>query len=199
MSWLQVALDFLYQFWPFVQIDPWERGVMFFSGRVVKPGWFSRLATKIGMPFRDETGHLLPGTYFFIPWLQDVSGVDVVPVPIGTPMLNITLDDKRTLSFSVTFIVRVFDPTMALCEVDDYKESTGEIIASKVAEKLMEVDATRIDSEKRKRLLSSLRSWVNDDTEVFGVEVLDLRFPNFAVEQKAYRILSDTALASIAW
>ena len=199
MSWLQVAIDWVGELWPFQQVDQWERGVMFFLGRVVDAGWLSWIADLLHLPFRDGSGHLLPGLYAFVPWFMDIATVDVVPVPIGTPLLNITLTDTKTLSWSATYIVRVFHPKNALCEVDDYQESTGEIITSRISEKLAEVDATRIDPEKRKRLLADLLRWVNDDTREFGVEVRAIRFTNFAIDQKAYRLLTDTALGEIAW
>lgn len=179
-NWLATLFEFLANFWPLAKVEQWERGVYYVWGHALKRT-------------------LGPGIYPFIPWFMDVRPVSMVSAPLSTPLLNVTLSDGRTLGYSVTSVVVVRDAWHALNSIDDYRESTSEIIASKVSEKLAEVDAGRLDSERRKRLLSDLLRWVNEDTQAFGVEVLALRFTNFAIDQRAYRLLVDTALASIAW
>ena len=197
MSWLQVLFEFLETFWPFVTIDEWERGVYFIHGRPL-----IRKGTINGIPYDFST--LDPGLYVHLPWFHEILTVDIVPTPLGTQLLNITLEDGSTLSFSLTYVVQVEDPLKALCEVDSYKESTGEIVTSVVAEKLAELDASRLKTEDgelmpRKRLVTTLINAANEQTLAFGVRVLALRFTNFAINQKAYRLLTDTAIGSIAW
>jgi regulator of protease activity HflC (stomatin/prohibitin superfamily) len=199
MNWLATLLDFITDLWPFTVIDQWERGELFYFGRPLEPGWLSRLAGWVGMPFRDEEGHLLPGLYFHIPWFSDLLTTDIVPVPLGCQLLNITLSDEKTLGFSMTYVVQVVDTLKALTRVDEYKESTGEIVTAVVAEKLADVDAERLSAEKRKRLVTDLVRWCNDETLAFGVKVCSIRFTNFAINQRAYRLLTDTALGPIAW
>lgn len=179
-NWLATLFEFLQNFWPLARIEQWERGVYSI--------WGHALRRTVG-----------PGIYPFIPWFMDVRAISTVPTPLGTPLLNVTLSDGRTLGYSVTAVVRVVNAWDALCLIDDYTESTSEIIASRVSEKVAEVDAARLDSEKRRRLLADLVRWVNEDTAKFGVAVEALRFTNFAIDQRAYRLLTDTALASIAW
>lgn len=180
MNWLATLLDLLKSFWPLALVSQWERGFYVVWGHALK--------RQIG-----------PGIYPFIPWFMDVSAVSIVPAPVSTPLLNITLRDGRTVGYSVTAIVQVTDVWHAINSIDNYKESTSECVASKVSEKLGEVDASRLDSDKRRRFLSDLLRWVNEDTNQFGVEVRALRFTNFALNQRAYRILADSALASSNW
>ncbi|MHC4503551.1 MAG: SPFH domain-containing protein, partial [Planctomycetota bacterium] len=191
--------DIVTEFWPFVVVDEWEQGVPQVFGRVVKRGWLSWLADKLKMPFRAENGALLPGLYFVIPWFTHIEPVDTVPAPIGTPMLNITLKSGKTLSFSVTAVVSVSNPILAVTRVDDYEESASELVTARLAEKLADVDAARVDPENRRRLLVDLLRWCNEETEEYGVRVHSLRFTNFAFDQRAYRLLMDTALGSAAW
>lgn len=186
MNWVQSVIEFLERFWPLVKVDHCERGTLYVLGKA------RRSYLWIKQP-------LNPAVYAIIPWFMEITTVSVVPTPISSPLLNITLRDGRTLSYSVTAIVRVTDPWKALNEIDDYTESTAELVASRVSEKLAEVDGSRVDPENRKRLLTDLKRWINDDTNAFGVEVVDLRFTNFAINQKAYRLLTDTALSSPAW
>lgn len=178
MNFIESLISFLERFWPFVIIDQWERGVFRIFGRV----YFQPLP---------------PGLYPFLPWFMSIEQVSVVPNPIGSPLLNITLRDGKTLSYSIMATVQVEDPVAAIVNIDDYKESTIEAITSVVSEKLAEVDANRLEPEKRGRLRADLLRWVNEETLKFGIRVLSLRFTNFALNQKAYRLLTDSALMNV--
>jgi len=200
LNFIQSILEFLSEFWPFVIVEQWERGVLQVLGRVQeRGGWFARLANRLHMGFREENGCLKPGLYFIIPWFSHVECVDIVVAPISTPLHNITLKDQRTLSYSATALVQVTDPIDAITQVDDYKESASELVSSKLSEKLADVDGTRLDPENRRRLLPDLLRWCNEDTQQYGVTVLGLRFTNFALNQRAYRLLTDSAVGALAW
>lgn len=179
MNFLQTLIEFLQTFWPFEIIQEYERGVLYIFGRA-------------------QEGLLTPGLYVVFPWFTSIETVNIVPNPISTPLLNITLSDDKTLGYSMTAIVHVDDPWKALNNVDDYEESVGELITSKASDKLQEVDAGRLDYGSRRRLLTDLTRWVNEDTQPFGVEVDALRFTNFAINQRAYRLLIDRAIDSQA-
>lgn len=179
-NFLQTLFEFLSQLWPFRMVEQWEEGVYYMFGRA-------------------RTKRLTRGVYPVIPWFFEVRTASTVPAPVSTPLLNITLSDGRTLGYSATAIVRVADVWKALNEVDDYGESTSELVASRLSEKFMSVDAARLDYENRKRLLADLKRWVGEDLERFGVELMDLRLTNFAINQRAYRFLTDSAVASTAW
>lgn len=84
-------------------------------------------------------------------------------------------------------------------EIEDYQDSTRELVASMTSTKLAAVEAVRLDAEKRARLITDLLKWLNEDTEQYGVKVLALRFTNFAINQRAYRFLTDTALTDDGW
>lgn len=183
-NWVESVIAFLDRFWPLERIDQWERGILMIFGRVIKRPYF----------LFDQT--LPPGIYPKLPWFVEVQGVGVAKVPISTPLCNITLADGKTLSYSAQAIVRVVEPAKALVDVEDYKISTGEILTAVLSDKLAEVGSDRLSAAKQGRLLSDLRRWVHAETMEFGVEVLALRFTNFALNQKAYRILTESATSA---
>jgi hypothetical protein len=165
--------------WPFRSVEQWERGVYYFFGKCWKT---------VG-----------PGRWPVIPFFMDVRAVSMAPAIIGTPLLTITLSDNRTLTFSVAAVVKVERADDALNEIENYMETTQELLGARVAEKLAEVDAARIDATGRKRLLTDLTRWLDDETEAYGVRVTGLRFTNFAINLKTFRLLTDTALPALAW
>lgn len=180
MNFLDTLLNFLAEFWPFVVIEEWEEGVFYWFGHACKKRY-------------------KPGLKVFIPWFTRMEGVSVVAVPFSTPLLNITLRDGKTLGYSATAIVKVIDPWKALNAIEDYRESVGELVASMTSTKLAMVDASRLDPEKRTRLITDLLKWLNEDTKQYGIEVMALRFTNFAINQRTYRFLTDTALTATGW
>lgn len=179
-NWISALIEFLERFWPLVRIEQWERGCFYLFGRARK-----RV--------------LKPGIYPIVPWFTGIETASVVPTVLTTPLLNLTLKDGRTLVYSVTSVVRIYDVYKALNEIDDYKESTAELISRRVSEKLADVDAARVDPENRRRLLTDLKRWLNEELQPYGIELLDFGFTTCLLNQKVYRLMSDTALSSAAW
>jgi len=91
--------------------------------------------------------------------------------------------------------VRVVDLRKAYNTVDACMETTQERITAIVATKLAEVDAAPLAPEKRGRLLTDLRKWVDADTQKYGVETSDLCFTAFLVNPP-FRFLDDNAAVS---
>ena len=174
MNFLDTLLNFLKEFWPFAIVEQTDRGVFYFFGRAQK--WVLR-----------------PGLYAFVPWFTDIVPASIVPEPLSSPLLNITLKDGGTLGYSISFVFVVEDVWKALNCVDEYKDNLDEIVTAIVSEKLAEVEASRLDPASRKRLCTDLVRWVNLETTEFGVQVRSIRFTNFAINQRAYRLLMDTA------
>jgi len=177
-NFLQTLLVALEYAWPFRAVEAWERGVYFVLGK----RW-----RVVG-----------PGRWPVIPFFMDVRAVPVVPGLLGTPLQNITLADGRVVVFSAIATAVVVDPWRAF-DVDEYTESTQELVAACIAERLMDVGSTRIDKERRNRLIADLVRWVNDETMKFGVAVMAIRFNNLLFNVKTYRVLTDKALASTSW
>jgi regulator of protease activity HflC (stomatin/prohibitin superfamily) len=105
---------------------------------------------------------------------------------------DITLADGKTLSFSAMATLRVTDVKTALNEIDNYHESTRELIGSFLAEKLSEVDTVRLTPEKRGAYVSLLQRQLAKEAAEFGIEITKLRFTSFVLSVKTIRLLLDT-------
>jgi regulator of protease activity HflC (stomatin/prohibitin superfamily) len=171
-EFLRVLLDSIAYIWPLRTVDRWERAVYSVCGRWVF-----------------EVG---PGVYPIVPWFCEVRQLSVVTAILGTPRQDITLSDGSTLTFSATAKVRVVNALVACISVDDYHETTQELIGSVLAERMAEVDAARLAPEGRKRLLTDLRKWVNQESQEWGIEVSHLRFTTFVLNVKTYRLLQES-------
>lgn len=177
-DFLRLVLDAIQFVWPFRIVQQWQRGGYYVFGR-----WWR------------EVG---PGLYPILPWFTELREESIVPAVVSTGRQDITLQDGTLLSFSASATVRVFDINLAINSVDSYTETTQELIAAILAEKLAEVDAVRITPDKRGRLISDLRRWVDTEARVFGVEVSKLRFNSFVTNIPVLRLLQDTG-NSLTW
>ena len=176
VNWVESLVEFITRFWPFAIIDQYEEGVLYVLGRAKKE-------------------RLMPGLYMFVPWFMDVVAVVVVPDPVSSPLLNVTLTDDTALTYSVTAIYRITIPWCALNMLNMYKRSIIEMISSKTSEMLGEVNAARvIDPAKRKTLLTTMLVKVTAEMETFGITVDALRFTNFILKQRTYRVITDASL-----
>lgn len=139
-----------------------------------------------------------PGLWLKIPWFHTYYDVVKVPYPITTGRMDITLsDNKTTLSFDATVMVRVVDLNMALNLIDDFHHATTVKVAATLATRLAVIDAERLHPEKRKPLLTALKNWANEETREYGVAVEDVAFNSFVLNLRTYRLLTD-ASASIS-
>ncbi len=177
-DFLRLLLDAIAYVWPFRIVYQYQRGCYYVVGR-----------------FWREVG---PGIYPVVPWFTEVTEADITEAIIGTGRQDITLSDGSLLSFAATATVRVVDTRAALNDVDQYRETAREALASVLAERLAEVDAVRLAPEKRGRLFADLRRWVADEMRPYGIEVSKVRFTSFIVNARAHRLIVDTTSGE-AW
>ena len=170
-DFLRLVLDSIQYLWPFRRVDLWEKALYIVAG---KWQWV------VG-----------PGVWPILPWFIEVKVFSVVKGILETPRRDITLRDGTMLSFAASATVQIMDLKAAINTVDAYMETTQELISAVLAEKLAEVEASRVAPDKRGRLLADLRRWVQDEASVFGVEVSKLRFTTFVLNPRTYRLLGD--------
>lgn len=170
-DFLRVLLDSIHFLWPFRIVQHWERAGYYIFGR-----WWR------------EVG---PGLYVVVPFFTDLIAVNCATKPRTTGREDITLKNGAVLSFAATATVRVVDVYKALNNVDDYHQSTEELVGSFLAEQLADVDPERLEPSKRKALFRKLQNDVAGEAAEYGVEVTKLRFTSFVTNLKTVRLLMD--------
>lgn len=172
---VRLVVEIVGYLWPFRAVEQWERGVYYVFGRY----WRT-----VG-----------PGRWPVIPYFMNVIAVSVVPVPVSCPLQTITTKSGGTLTFSATATVCVTDAAAALNAVDQYKDSVVELVSALLAEELAEKPDEQLHSS---RLETSLRTALNKQTTLYGIEVQAVRFANFAMNLRTYRLLVDSAVVTQA-
>lgn len=186
LNWLQTLITVLTYMWPLRRVEQWERGAYYVWGR-----WWSR------WPARKSDGTIGPGIWPIIPFFVEVRAATVVLGVTGTPLQQIMARDGTPITFSAAMTWRIVDVAKAYNKTDRVLETGQELLAAVCAEKLAEVDPTRLDGDKRKRLIVDMIKWLNQEMEFMGCEVVALRFTNFAIGShrvRTLRLMTDTAL-----
>ena len=173
---LRLIGEWLAFLWPLKRVQMFERGLYTVCGR-----------------WQWEVG---PGVWLVLPWFCEVDPVAMSKGIIGTPWVDITLQDGRLLSCKASAVVRVSHLPRAINNVDAFMESSQELLHAVVADKLADVDPARLLPEGRRRLVADLRRWVNAEAEEFGIEFDKLRFTTFVLNPRPYRFMSDKDAAT---
>jgi len=171
-DFLKFLVDVIQFIWPFRIVHQWE-----VAGYYV----FGRYKYKIG-----------PGVYPIVPWFMDVKEISSVSGMVATPRQDITIEDGTLVSFSTSAWAKVIDYDLAQNNVYDYQRTTAETIQAVLADKIAQLSSDRLAPEKRGRLLSDLRRWVQEEAAEYGVEISRLRFTSFITRVRAHRFLMDS-------
>ena len=175
-EFLRLIFESLHYLWPLRIVHQYERGGYYIFGK-----WWREIG---------------PGLKVVVPFFTDIMCVITVPALVSTGREDITLTDGKTLSFSAMATLKVVDVRVALNEIDNYHESTRELIGSFLAEKLSEVDTARLAPDKRGVYINLLQRQLAKEAADFGIEVTKLRFTSFVLGVKTIRLLADTGHVS---
>jgi regulator of protease activity HflC (stomatin/prohibitin superfamily) len=125
--------------------------------------------------------------------------VSIVPAILGTPMMSVMTRDGQQVTYSVCCMVRVTDPVLALTEIDDYEDTTKEIVTAVTAEAIGMMSSGTVHELRRTELAKRLVPKLNKEMNWFGVECEDLWFTNLVPGVKTFRLLQDEALTGGSW
>jgi SPFH domain / Band 7 family len=168
-DFLRVILDSIAYLWPFRIVHTWERGGYYVFGKFWK--------------------ELEPGCYPCVPFFTEVREVCFVDDQLRTSRQDLTLKDGSMVSLEAVASFRVVAYSLAENTVNDVDHRTVLTVESVIADKLRTVEASRLEPAGLGRLLSDLTRWVNEETQVFGVEVSYIRFVTFITNARTYRLL----------
>lgn len=171
---IRILIDVVQFLWPFRLVHQWQQGVYYICGRQM---W------TVGV-----------GCWPVIPFFMDVATVNMVPAVYSTPLQTITVRDGRALTFSATLTVQVVDAGKALNSLDNWPETTVELVSGLLSSGLADAEVVRFDPArgKRDRLLDDLRKEADETMLVYGVTIIGLRLNNFAFV-KTFRLMAESA------
>ncbi|KAL7053116.1 hypothetical protein AAHC03_025721 [Spirometra sp. Aus1] len=144
-------------------IAEYERAVIFRLGRIL------------------PNGARGPGLFFVLPCLDIIRKVDLRTVTFDVPPQEVLTKDSVTVAVDAVVYYRIYNPVVAVTNVEDADRSTRLLAATT----LRNVLGTRSLSEilaERESISGSMQSMLDDATDPWGVkvervEVKDVRLP----------------------
>lgn len=172
-DFLRLLLDSIAYLWPFEIVQPWQRANYYICGKF----WRT----------------LKPGLKVKIPFFTDILAETTVPMIFVTPLQTITLRDGRTLTFNAAMTLTVEDLGKAFNRVDKWGQTSIELTCGLLAEKLADTDTGLFEPEKRGRLIGGCKQSLGSALAEYGVRMHALRFPNFVINMRVYRLFNEQA------
>lgn len=171
LSIAQAFVSFIEFAWPFKKVMEWERGSLYWRGHYTKT--------------------LGPGTYFCWWWFEDLKTTEVVRDTYKTEVQQITTKDGDTLTFQAAMSIFVDDAALAINNVVRHDETAVEDAAAILADTLADLDAARLEPERRRALLRTCKKLVDDELKEYGLRTGYLRFTNFVRGVRTYHVFGD--------
>jgi regulator of protease activity HflC (stomatin/prohibitin superfamily) len=171
-DFLRLCLDSIAYLFPFRIVMAWEKANYYVCGK-----------------FKRTMG---PGLKFIIPFFTEIRSETTVPMVFVTPTQTIMLKNGETLTYSATVTLNVEDLDKAFNTVEKWAESSIELAAAILSDKLADADSGQFEPEKRGRLIASCKTALVKALAEYGVNVSALRFNNFCPKMRVYRLFNES-------
>lgn len=157
MSWVQVLLDFLRQFWPFEIVYEYQRGVRFWRGHALRE-------LKIGL-------------HMFCPFFGHIQIEDAKPDILRLYKQNVTTKDGVGLMISANVRWELISLLKAVLNVQDHKDNLADeartalsrVVRSKTYAELLESQSS-IETKIRNEMMKVVEDW---GIQIHRVSIVD--------------------------
>lgn len=158
MNVIATLLDWLRQFWPFVIVHSYERGVRFWLGR--------------------DVALLEPGLHAYVPFFGSIHAVSVVQDYIRLGNQNLTTRDGKPLLVSCNVRYEVTDLRAAFTQVQEFPVSLADAARQALTAAIREYDYADL-LPKQSELERDIKKKVNAVSKDWGVRVLNVGLADF--------------------
>ena len=135
-----------------------------------------------------------PGLHVKLPFIQDTLAYDNRVLSVDPPAEEMLLSDQKRIFVDAFARYRIVEPLKFFQTVNDeviFGNRFGNILTSTVKEFVAQRSLEDLLSDKRDDIMQSIRNSVANDTEDFGIEVVDIRIGRselpVAVSQTVYK------------
>ena len=167
-----VIIALLFQI--FKILNEYERGVIYTLGRY--------------------TGTKGPGLIILIPFVQQMTKIDMRVRTIDVPSQDVISKDNVSVKVNAVIYFRVIDPNLAINQVADFMRATSELAQTTLRSVLGKHDLDEMLSE-RDKLSSDIRNMLDDKTDTWGIKVSDVELKHVDLDPTMVRAIAKQAEA----
>ena len=173
MSWVEAILSRLFDLWPFIRVQMWQRGVR-----------------TTFVPFRGTVVTVLePGWHLKLWWMQTVVMQTVIEQVYNLPTQTVTCKCGAPATLSANFTFEVTDAEAAVNNVFDLPDSLNGLAMMHVAKKVRDWTWDEL-IEHQSDLERSIRDTLTTRAKAWGVRITAVGITDL-VKARAYRLYGD--------
>ena len=119
-----------------------------------------------------------PGLHFKTPFIQDVVFYDNRILDLDPPSGQVILSDQKRINVDAFARYRITDPLrffQALRTEGQFRDQVGRILNSSVRNSMARNSLGDLLSGKREAIMSEIQQRLADETQDYGIEILDVR------------------------
>jgi erythrocyte band 7 integral membrane protein len=161
----------------FKVVREYERAVIFRMGRL------------------REGGAKGPGTLFVLPCVDSCQVLDLRTVTFDVPPQEILTHDAVTVAVDAVVYYRVYNPTVAVANVEDYNRSTR-LLASTTLRNVLGTKALSEILADRESIAHTMQSSLDEATDPWGVKVERVEIKDVRLPQQLQRTMAAEAEAT---
>ncbi|MFQ6033583.1 MAG: slipin family protein [Candidatus Bipolaricaulia bacterium] len=155
-------------------VREYERGVIFRLGRLV--------------------GAKGPGLFLLIPIVDKMVKISLRIVTLDVPPQEVITKDNVPVSVNAVIYFRVMDPSMAVCEVENFLVATSQISQTTLRSVLGQVELDELLAE-RERLNRTLQEIIDEQTDPWGIKVRTVEIKDVKIPTDMQRAIARQAEA----
>lgn len=166
-SWVEAILGFLRQFWPFLIVKEFERGVPYLFGQLLeKETWWC------------YGGNLTPRCYLYIPFFMEIEAVPVKPDVLKLWNINVSTKDDKPIRLRANVRYEIPDAIKAWNEVQDYKDNLGDEARTHIASVVRDRDYSELLHDQGK-IERECKNEMNAVVKEWGIKVIRVGITDF--------------------
>lgn len=155
-------------------VREYERGVIFRLGRLI--------------------GAKGPGLFFIIPIVDKFVKVDLRVVAFDIPKQRVITKDNVSVDVDAAVYYRVFDPTKAVVQVEDYLHATNLLAQTTLRDVLGQVELDELLT-KREELSKRIGEILDTYTDPWGIKVVAVSIKDVSMPESMLRAIAKQAEA----
>ena len=137
---------------------------------------------------------LSPGFRWIIPIVDTIQVVDIRVITINIVSQEVMTEDNVPCSIDGVVFFKINDPEKAVLEVEEFKFAITQLSQAALRDVCGKVELDTILS-KREEMGKNIKAIVEQETEVWGIEIIDVKIKDIQLPENMRRMMANQAEA----
>lgn len=137
---------------------------------------------------------LNPGFRWIIPIVETIQVVDIRVITINIVSQEVMTEDNVPCSIDGVIFFQIKNPEKAILEVEEYKFAITQLAQAALRDICGKVELDTILS-KREKMGKNIKTIVEKETEVWGIDIIDVKIKDIQLPENMRRMMASQAEA----